>query len=603
MPRRSSCPIGHSRSGTTTARSDSPSFARTLDGRAEIEVSLGDFASARSHYQQALEIEKGVFGAGHPVVAATQVGLAGTFAQLSDPRDALDNAVQAEDATREHLRLMLRYLPERQSLSYAATRPKSLDLMLSLVDSTPEAAGIALDALIRGRALVLDEMATRGQGTGGGDDAVHLRTMLNSAERRLANLVIRGPANQSPAQYQALLADARREKEAAERALAESSADARAKLSHTALGIADVQRALPRDAALISFVRYQRTRPASGSTKSVRSYAALITRGDNPNTLCVSLGTAASIDAVVDAWRAEANGGLSIPESAEAERRYKRVAERLRRAVWDRVVGGLPADVARIFVVPDGSLSLVNWAALPAADGRYVAEHDTLVHYLSTERDVVPVESHAVGHGLLAVGGPAFDDRPTTGAPGASLRRSGCSDLSRAHFEDLPDARAEARNISRIWNSVSDPSNRDREGAILLEGTDARKAAVIAASPGKRVLHLATHGFFLGDNCEPAPAGSRGVGGLSIASPASTENPLHLSGLALAGANAPSRRDSGVLTAEEVTLAQPAGHGMGRPVGVRHRHRGDQDRRRRLRPAPRVPDRRSAHRHHESLGR
>jgi hypothetical protein len=148
---------------------------------------------------------------------------------------------------------MLRYLPERQSLSYAATRPKSLDLMLSLIDSRPEAAGLTVNELIRGRALVLDEMAARSRASTGGEDAVRLRTLLSSAERRLANLVIRGPSNQTPAQYQALLADARREKEAAERALAENSADARAELSRAAFGIEDVtaRAAFQRNSALL----------------------------------------------------------------------------------------------------------------------------------------------------------------------------------------------------------------------------------------------------------------------------------------------------------------------------------------------------------------
>ena len=62
---------------------------------------------------------------------------------------------------------------------------------------------------------MLDEMATRGRPGTGGAEAVRLRTTLATAEQRLANLVIRGPSNQSPAQYQALLAAARREKEAA----------------------------------------------------------------------------------------------------------------------------------------------------------------------------------------------------------------------------------------------------------------------------------------------------------------------------------------------------------------------------------------------------
>ena len=108
-------------------------------------------------------------------------------------------------------------------------------------------------------------------------------------------------------------------------------------------------------------------------------------------------------------------------------------------------------------------------------------------------------------------------------------------------------------DISKIWTSASNANETERGGATVLEGSAASKAAVIAASPGKRVLHLATHGFFLGGGCEPAAPGTRGVGGLSATSRTSSENPLHLSGLAFAGANVPSRRDSGVLTAEEVT--------------------------------------------------
>ena len=84
---------------------------------------------------------------------------------------------------------------------------------------------------------MLDEMATRGRPGTGGAEAV---TSANDARHcRAASGESRHPRspNQSPAQYQALLAAARREKEAAERALAENSADERADLSRAALGI------------------------------------------------------------------------------------------------------------------------------------------------------------------------------------------------------------------------------------------------------------------------------------------------------------------------------------------------------------------------------
>ena len=56
---------------------------------------------------------------------------------------------------------MLRSLPERQALNYAAARPRGLNLILSLSGSMPEAVPFALDGLIRSRALVLDEIAAR----------------------------------------------------------------------------------------------------------------------------------------------------------------------------------------------------------------------------------------------------------------------------------------------------------------------------------------------------------------------------------------------------------------------------------------------------------
>ena len=68
---------------------------------------------------------------------------------------------------------------------------------------------------------------------------------------------------------------------------------------------------------------------------------------------------------------------------------------------------------------------------------------------------------------------------------------------------------------------------------------------------------MATHGFFLNGACSPAPGSTRGVGGLAkAAGTGAVDNPLLLSGLALAGANQRALvgpdEDDGILTAEEV---------------------------------------------------
>ncbi len=93
----------------------------------------------------------------------------------------------------------------------------------------------------------------------------------------------------------------------------------------------------------------------------------------------------------------------------------------------------------------------------------------------------------------------------------------------------------------------------------VLSGSSASETAVKNALSGRRVLHFATHGFFISDACPPDGSRSGGVARSSAAArfaEEGRENPLLLSGLAFAGANrrgaARLDEDDGILTAEEV---------------------------------------------------
>jgi CHAT domain-containing protein len=135
--------------------------------------------------------------------------------------------------------------------------------------------------------------------------------------------------------------------------------------------------------------------------------------------------------------------------------------------------------------------------------------------------------------------------------------RPGCAAFEQLRFARLPQTRREIGDVHRLWKQA-----HRKEGLVELTGRQANEARVKAELPGKRVVHLATHGFFLGDECpttESAGA-TRHVGAtVAPATPlatASLENPLLLSGLALAGSNqrqqAVPGTEDGVLTAEEV---------------------------------------------------
>jgi len=557
---------------------DAPDHATVLALYAELQASRGDSAAARDYYARAMTIRAKVFGRSNPVFAEAQAGFALALANLGERDTALRTALDAEATGRDHLRLMLRSLPERQALNYAASRPRGLNLIFSLSNSMPDAVPMALDGFIRSRALVLDEIAAR-HSAGRTDPA---RAALASAQQRLANLSVRGPEQMSPDQYAALVEDARRESERAEQALAERSVEFRAEQSRAQVGLSEVMTSLPADTALLSFARYDRTffpvqkPPASpnesgrSSSRTLPSYVAFVLRSDQ-RPVAVPLGSVQSVDALVSRWRADIQTEALAPAGSVGSGASSRESGReLRRILWDRAAAYV-GDAKHVFIVPDGSLGLVPFEAFPTGQRSYLLETGPVIHYLSAERDLVP-RPYVAGpeRGLLALGGPSFDDgsllrtSPIPATPSKSTTEqatirgvsSPCNGLASVTFPPLGGTLREVRDIANLWNGSS---TAEAQSAQILVGREASEGQFKREAPGHRVLHVATHGFFLSGDCPLGLSDTRGVGGLAVARPATVvENPLLLSGLALAGANRRSRarpdEDDGILTAEEVAM-------------------------------------------------
>ena len=209
--------------------------------------------------------------------------------------------------------------------------------------------------------------------------------------------------------------------------------------------------------------------------------------------------------------------------------------------------------IETILLSPDGMLNLVPFAALMDEEERFLVERYPL-SYVTSGRDLVNFRESKGLHEseLLLVANPDFGKDLPESSNGSRVSL-GSSDM-RMHFLPLEGTGREARAIPSLVPGKPDTKR-------VLVGVNASESAVKAArSP--RILHLATHGFFLADqpfefdpkHRDISVVGDQfgGVPGLG-----KIENPLIRSGLAFAGANHAGKQkdgEDGILTALEVTV-------------------------------------------------
>ena len=110
--------------------------------------------------------------------------------------------------------------------------------------------------------------------------------------------------------------------------------------------------------------------------------------------------------------------------------------------------------------MPDGSVNLVNMAALPTRDGGYLIEDGPTLHMLTTERELLRtrVSPLRASRGLLAVGAPDYNRRVLPSGEdrgdGRTITRSaGCAAPASRVLWPLPGAAREVQEIAALWGN------------------------------------------------------------------------------------------------------------------------------------------------------
>jgi CHAT domain-containing protein len=482
------------------------------------------------------------------------------YAAKGDTREAIAAQSRANAVTEYNLSLNLDTGSERQKLALLSLLTGQTDFTLSLhsqaAPDDPQALELAFTTLLRRKARVLDAMvdtiATLRRYATPEDQA--LLDQLTDARSQLAKFALKGLGPTIPETSSARLKQFEEKAEKLEAELSRRSAEFRAQAQPVTL--AAVQAALPADTTLVEFAVYTPWGPRTEKSGAPRYLAYALSAQGQPRR--VDLGATAPIDRAANAWlRALRNRRI------EAKRLGRVVDEKVMRPVRS-LLGEWLGGTRRVLIAPDGLLNLIPFAALVDEQNQYLVERFA-ISYLTSGRDLLRLQTSEPSKSApLVVANPAFGrvsplavrvDQNSGKGLAANQTRARIN-AARVFFRPLPGAEYEALAIKTVLP----------EASVLLREQATEAALKQVRAP--RILHIATHGFFLGDQgslprATQSPVDNNRQSDFDLQLgmwAAHIENPLLRSGLALAGANQGKSGDNdGVLTALEAAFLDLSG--------------------------------------------
>jgi len=522
---------------------DHPNVANSLHSLADLYVGKRDYVRADPLFQRALAIFEKALGPDHPDVAVIWGAMALSFAAQSRPVDAVNAAQWATAIQDRNAAALLATGSEEQKRLYmdklVGQTHQNISLHLQYARTNMDAARLAFTALLRRKGRVLETMtnslAALRQSLAPADQA--LIDQLASVYSQLATQLSHGLGNTLPEQYRKNVTALEDERQKLEADIGKQSASFR--IEKRIVTIEDVQSAIPRNAALLEITRYEPIRFPSTTDphpKSKPRYAAYVLRSSGDPAF-VDLGEAAPLEAAIKTLRR----ALSDPDLTHDPKPAARALDQLLMQPIRKLLG----DTRWVFVSADGPTHLVPLAALVDENDHYLVER-YLFSYVNTGRDLLRFaeEPTLPRQGPWVFANPAFDDSGASPGPEATHRGLHSIDMVTQRLLPLGGTVEEAETIHTLF-----PESR------LLMGVDATEEALKAVH-APRILHLATHGFFLPERPVPEVllrTASSEPTAAERAAILQRENPLLRSGLALAGFN--DRRsgvmDDGILTALE----------------------------------------------------
>jgi CHAT domain-containing protein len=268
----------------------------------------------------------------------------------------------------------------------------------------------------------------------------------------------------------------------------------------------------------------------------------------------VDMGDAERIDGRIRAYLEEMK---RAKEYGEVPRESILKAEA--KALYELLLKPIEAEIKgkkHLYISPDGNLNLIPFEVLMTPEGKYLMEEYNIT-YIAAGRDIMRFMDGTVAKGEpIIMADPDYDmglqEKTQVAQAMGVIEMRGPAPVTRdakdLRFKRLPDTKREANAIEKTLKEIYKAGVGNYQDKRALE-------EVLLTVKDPKILHLATHGYFLKDE---EVKHQQILGFLlldrEVIADLVTENLMLRSGIVLAGANASLKegRDDGIVSAEKI---------------------------------------------------
>jgi CHAT domain-containing protein/Tfp pilus assembly protein PilF len=492
-------------------------YGYSLNNLGLVKMELGKYAEAEKYMNQALAIFKKKLGKRHKNVAVCNSNLGMVYFRMKDPAKAAPYLQQSLEISLERIDKVFPAISDKEKSLFFETVQANFEFF-NYFTSRNYSTNAALPAAmynytIATKAILLNasNKIKRRILSSGDDITIQLYNEWRTKKDNLARVWQMTPEEIEKKRINESALEA--EVKQIETMLSQKSQLFANQNTNTRYTWKDIQKKLKPDEAAVEIVRF---RSFYLEMTDTAGYAALIIKPNSVNPEIVVLNNGNFLETkLISLYKNSIR--LTIPDTKSYTYLWAPIAAKLQ-------------GVKKVFLSPDGVYNQVNVNSLYNPATKNFVMDELQVQQVTNTKDILSLPRRPELRNAVMVGFPDYKTLPNESGPPQDEPNQLVSDSSRrgmgSSIVSLPGTLTEVNKIANIFKSV----NIETKTVIGVQANE----AFVKKLQSPSILHIDTHGFFLGDVSKET---ENMRGGFMGQNPVKTkENPLLRSGILLAGA-------------------------------------------------------------------